>query len=242
MLPAAIRDVVQRANWSERLPADQKRLYLRILGEARRRGLRFAIGGGLANIAYSGVWRNTRDLDLFVLPRDRDKFVALLTEQGMTDYHDRQAYDRSWIYRGFLEDEIIDVIWQMANHRAAVDDIWLDAGPSVEIDGEYFPLIPIEETLWTKLYVMQRERCDWPDGLNLIAAVGPEIDWDRLIGRIGVDAPLLAAILTAFAWVCPRRSLDLPPWLWDRLGARRSEGTESRAHFLDSRPWLTNLC
>ena len=224
MVPATINDVVRKANWSERLPQDQKELYLRVLGEARRRRLRFAIGGGLANNAYSSLWRNTRDLDLFVLPQDRERFIALLTEQGMTDYHDRQPYDRSWIYRGYQTDQIVDVIWEMANHRARVDEIWVAAGPSVEIDGKQFPLIPVEETLWTKLYVMQRERCDWPDGLNLIAAVGPEIDWNRLIGRMGEDTALLAGILTVFGWVCPQRAQDLPQWLWERGRAAPGAG------------------
>ena len=46
----------------------------------------------------------------------------------------------------------------MANHRAQVDEMWLDSGQSIELEGEYFPVIPPEETLWTKLYVLQRDR------------------------------------------------------------------------------------
>jgi len=233
---------MERASWSKRLPEDQKRLYHLVMTEARRRGLRFAIGGGFASNAYTGAWRNTKDLDVFVLGRDREAFVGLLTRLGMRDYYEEKPYDRSWIYRAYDGDQIVDVIWQMANHRAAVDEVWLETGPCMELEGDYFPVVPPEETLWTKLYVVQRDRCDWPDALNLLSAVGPELDWERLIDRVGADGPLLAAVLSVFAWMCPHRSRDLPVWIWERLQVRGPEDGETRAHLLDSRPWLVNPC
>jgi Nucleotidyl transferase of unknown function (DUF2204) len=242
MNPSATTPLGHRASWSQRLPDDQKRLYVRVLGEAKRRGLRFALGGGFASNVYTGVWRNTKDLDLFVLCRDRELFIALLSDLGLTDYYEQKPYDRSWIYRGWRDDQIVDVIWQMANHRAGVDEVWLESGPSIELEGVRVPLIPPEETLWTKLYVLQRERCDWPDALNLISSLGPELDWTRLIERLGSDTALLTAVLSVFAWICPHRALGLPVWIWDRLQARRPEDGEPRAHLLDSRPWLENPC
>jgi Nucleotidyl transferase of unknown function (DUF2204) len=242
MLSPAIAAMVQRAACLQQLPEDQRQLYLRVIREAHRRGLRFALGGGLAASAYTGVWRNTKDLDLFVLPRDRELFVELLTSLGMEDYYDRLPYDRTWIYRGFQDDQIVDVIWEMANHRASVDEVWLETGPCLKLDGEPVPLVPPEESLWTKLYVVQRERCDWPDALNLLSSLGPDIDWDRLLARLGPDSPLLAAVLTVFAWVFPQRASDLPEWIWERLQLRRPDPAEPRAHLLDSRPWLVNAC
>lgn len=242
MASTLVTQMVQKANWSECLGDDQKSLYRRVMGEARRRGLLFAIGGGFARNAYTGLWRNTKDLDIFVLERDHEDFVRLLTDLGLSDYCEHEAYDRSWIYRSCQGDQIVDVIWQMANHRARVDEVWLKTGPSIMLEGESFPVIPPEETLWTKLYILQRERCDWPDALNLIGAVGPELDWGRLIDRVAADTPLLSAVLNVFGWICPARSQHLPAWIWSRLHVERPGGGESRADFLDSRPWMVNPC
>jgi hypothetical protein len=228
--------------WADQLPADQKTLYGGIMREARRRGLRFAVGGGIASIAYTGAWRDTKDLDLFILQGDREEMIRLLTGFGLHDYYDEKPYDRSWIYRGYDGDQIVDLIWAMANHRAEVDDVWVRSGPLMEIEGEEFRIIPPEETLWTKLYVLQRERCDWPDALNLLGAVGVQLDWERLLQRLGSDTALFSAILSVFGWVCPARALALPAWIWERVGARVPEPGESRAHLLDSRPWLVAPC
>ena len=65
---------------------------------------------------------------------------------------------------------------------------------------------------------MQRERCDWPDVLNLLYQNGPTLDWQHLLNRLGSDAQLLKAILTVFEWICPQVSIELPEWLRDQFG------------------------
>lgn len=242
MIAPGIAEIVRAANWSERLPPEQRELYARVMGQARQRGLKFAIGGGFASNAYSGLWRNTKDLDLFVREADHERFVTLLSDLGLRDYYDQKPYDRSWIYRGCIGDQIVDIIWQMANHRAAVDEFWINCGPSMELEGEMFHVIPPEETLWTKLYVLQRERCDWPDALNLVGSVGPYLDWRRLMERVGEDAPLLSAVLSVFAWVCPHRARQLPEWLWSRLQLPAPANGEAKPQLLDSRPWMIPPC
>jgi len=240
---ATVEKLVRAAAWTDRLPEEQKTLYRKVMREARLRGLRFAVGGGFASNVYTGGWRNTKDLDLFILRSDRDAMVRVLTGLGLRDYYDQKPYDRQWIYRGYDGEQIVDVIWQMANQRAVVDEIWVESGPIMEVDGEEFHVIPPEETLWTKLYVVQRERCDWPDAFNLICAIGPELDWPRLIDRVGPDTALLAGVLSIFGWLCPKRALELPPWLWKRVGARVPiDGGQCRAPLLDSRPWMVPPC
>src|SRR5581483_8220464 len=117
------------------------------------------------------------------------------------------GYDRNWIYRSYKEDCIIDVMWAMANQRAQVDESWFD-GPEVEAGGVRFRLLTPEEALWSKLYVLQRERSDWPDILNLLYGVGPEIDYRRVLRNLEADRPLLAAALVLFAWIAPVRARE----------------------------------
>src|SRR6185437_3416515 len=131
-------------------------------------------------------WRNTKDLDLYVGPAHKDEMIELLSALGFRDYYDEKPYDRWWIYRAVKDGTIIDVIWAMANHRQQIDDLWM-SGPEVTLRGRRMKVLPAEAMLWDKLYIMQRERCDWGDVLNLMYAAGPSVDWEMLLGRIGED-------------------------------------------------------
>ena len=191
----------------------------------------------------TGHWRNTKDLDLYVLPQNRERMIELLTGLGFTDYYETKPYDRWWIYRGIKDEIIVDAIWAMANHRAQIDDLWL-SGPEVEVRGERVKVLPVEALLWDKLYIMQRDRCDWPDVMNLLYAAGPGVDWEYLLERMCQDMPLMAGALTVFRWLSPGRAQALPDWIWERLAlpplphAPAPDVIPSRADLLDTRPWF----
>lgn len=231
--------------WSQRLPSEEWEVYQRVMQEARGLGVTFAFGGAFATAVYTGELRNTKDFDFYVLPSERGAMIDATRRAGLTDYFNRLQYDRSWIYRASDGDVLVDVIWAMANQRAEVDVAWLSRGPLVEIRGERVRAIPLEELVWSKLYVLQRERTDWGDVLNLIAAQAASIDWDHLLGRVGDDAPLLAAVLGIFAWLTPSRAQAVPVTVWQRLGVRSPQpgaedqaDTRARASLIDSRAWF----
>lgn len=232
------------ATWPEHLGPNQWQLYKSVIEAALHRNVRFAVGGGLAAMTYAGQWRNSKDLDLYLQKRDLDQMKRILVDLAFRDYYEKLAYDREWIYRAYSDDIIIDLIFAMANQRTQVDDQWFD-GPEVEADGVRFRLIAPEEALWSKLYVLQRDRSDWPDTLNLLYGVGPEMDFRRILRKLSSDAPLLAGLLRVFGWLCPSRARELPEWLWDELGLRPPEDLETpeqvsaRARLLDTRPWFT---
>ncbi len=230
------------AKWSELIPESQWEVYRCVLDEACARGIPFAVGGAFAVAVYTGSWRNTKDLDLYVLPQERDRLIDVLTSCGLSDYFDTKPYDRSWIYRGTRDDTLVDVIWAMANHRQTIDELWM-SGPSIDVHGRLLKVLPAEAMLWDKLYIMQRDRCDWPDLLNLLYSVGPQADWKYLLFRLGDDLPLLAGVLSVFRWISPARAQTLPKWLWRRVGlapppsAPLPEIDPWRVSLLDTRPW-----
>jgi hypothetical protein len=227
-----------------KLPPERWHLYWRVMTEARRRGIPFAVGGGVAATAYAGYWRDTKDIDLYVRPGDRYSLIALLQELGLADYYGQKPYDRAWIFRTYSEDTIIDVMWAMANQRARVDDAWLN-GPVVNVSGEHIRIVPPEETLWSKLYVLQSDRCDWPDVFNILYAVGPKLNWRHLLDRVGDDVPLLGALLAGVRWLCPAIARQFPPWLWSAVGVAVPPSSDDcggeQARLLDSRPWFAPL-
>jgi hypothetical protein len=170
--------------------------------------------------------------------------IQILTDCGLDDYFDKKPYDRQWIYRGNRDDVIVDTIWAMANQRASVDESWLTRGPMIPIFDRRIRAVPPEELIWSKLYVLQRDRCDWPDILNLICATGPHLDWPHLLDRVAEDRPLLKGVLSIFSWISPHQALSIPPLVWDSLGlpvptpAHDPEGRPARPDLLDTRPWF----
>lgn len=231
--------------WAEGIPDDQWRIYRTVIEAFREDGVAFALGGAFALATYSQHWRNTKDLDLFIHPDDRERAIATMTRVGLSDYYEREGYDRSWIYRGYCEGTIVDVIWAMPNHRAAVDEQWLKGGPAIMLRDQPVKVVPPEEIIWAKLYVMQRPRCDWPDVVNVVYGAGPSLDWRHLIDRLGSDLPLLTGAMSLFTWLCPGRSAALPAWIWDALGLKMPPSgpdyDEHRINLIETRPWFAPL-
>ena len=234
-------------DWEELIPDTAWAIYKPPLAAAAERGLPFAVGGGLAFSAYAAQLRNTKDLDLFVLPRDRQGVVDILEDAGFQDYFDQLPYDRSWIYRGVQDGSILDVIWQMVNRRARVEDDWLRRGPEVEIRGLRVRLLAPEELLWSKLYVVQRDRCDWPDLINILYRQGARLDWEHLLGKLEEDVLLLRSLLGLYCWICPDHARQLPDWLWQRCrmepppAGLDCDVDRNRVRLLDGRPWFGPL-
>jgi hypothetical protein len=233
--------------WPGSIRPEQWEIYGRVIDAALARKIPFALGGAFALAAQTGFWRDTKDLDLYVLPRYRERMIEVVQSAGLADYYDKLPYDRWWIYRATTAGTIVDVIWAMANHRAEIDGLWM-SGPKVDIYGRRLRVLPPEAMIWDKLYILQRDRCDWPDVMNLFFYAGSSMDWELLIARMGDHLPLLAAALTVFRWMAPGRAQALPLWLWERLElppmptsqpvAKLPETDRWRASLLDRRPWF----
>lgn len=227
------------------LPDDQWAIFQPALRAVRALGVPFAIGGGLAIALYTGLWRNSKDIDLYVLPADRERVIAAVLSTGLVDYFDEMPYDRAWIFRSVRDGVIVDMMWALANGAGDVDREWLTRGARATVRGESLRLLAPEEMFWSKVHVLQRDRCDWPDLLNLLYACGPWFDWARLLGRMAGHERLLASMLGLFAWVAPGRAQQLPTWLWPRLQlAPPADGSlrnDDNVRLLDTRDWFTHV-
>src|SRR4051812_43085161 len=96
-------------DWEQLIPKEDWEEYEPILRQAEEQKIKFAVGGGLAFSEYAGRLRNTKDIDLLILPRHRDQMVEVLSALGWDDYYDEAPYDRSWIYRGHKANLICDI-------------------------------------------------------------------------------------------------------------------------------------
>ena len=232
--------------WTELIPDNEWSTYRAALHAVRAGGNRFLLGGGFAMSTYIGRWRETKDIDFYVLPKDRDAMVQVLQAAGFIDYYDQLPYDRGWIYRATRDGVIVDVIWAMANRRALVDELWFERAKEACVRDEMFHVLPVEELIWAKLYVLQGDRCDWPDVINLLHSAGPTLDWDHLLARLGDDLPLFRSVMMIFDWLSPRRAAEIPEKVRKRLKLAKPtlvspETEKHRQALLDTRGWFAAL-
>jgi hypothetical protein len=231
--------------WVNAITDEHWKVYRKAIHVLREAEIRFLLGGGFALATYIGRWRNTKDIDFYIMREDRERAVKALTKAGFKDLFSRLPYDRKWIYRSTREGVIVDIIWAMANQRAQTDEVWFSNAPAATVRGEALAVIPMEEFLWCKLYILQRDHCDWTDAFNLLYAVGPQINWDHLLDRLDEDWPLLKGLLSVYGWLCPRQAKKLPQSLRKRLKlpAPKVLARKRRNHIrlLDTRGWFAAI-
>jgi hypothetical protein len=240
---ADVPSAMQAPAWTTLMAPPEWEVYETVLRAMRRTGIPFVLGGAFGLAAYTQRWRNTKDLDFFILPRDRERGIELLAALGLTDYYDTLPYDRGWIYRAARSGVLVDLIWSTPNRRTEVEESWFEHCQELRLRTETVKIIPAEELLWIKLYVVQRDRCDWPDLINLLYATSAVLDWNRLVARLGEDLPLLLGLLSVFAWVCPDRVRNVPAKLRRAAGLPKQPPTatspdQMHIQLLDSRPWF----
>ncbi len=202
----------------------------------------FLIAGGLALYHYTGFWRETKDLDLLILPEDRDLATAAFTAAGFPDFHDEEPYDREWIFRSRQDEVIVDLIWRMANKTDEVYRAWFDRATPGRLAGEEVQVVSAADLCWLKLFVLQEKRCDWPHILNIIRGTRGNLDWSHLLSEAGQHWRLLCAVTDLFDWLCPSERNFIPESSRLRLQQLRAANADmaldGRQDLLDSRPWL----
>jgi hypothetical protein len=86
--------------------------------------------------------------------------------------------------------------------------------------------------IWSKAFIMERERYDGADVAHLILVCGPDLDWDRLLGRFGRRWRVLLSHLVLFGFIYPGKTAAVPDavmtLLMQRLGRARAKGAEAR--------------
>lgn len=189
---------------------------MRVLDDA---GLDYVVGGGYAMAYYTGIRRNTKDLDIFVRAGDHRMILQTLERAGFrTEY-----FYPYWIAKALKGDDFIDILYNSGNGQCLVDDDWFKHAQVAEVLGYPTRLIPPEEQLWSKAFVQDRDRYDGADCLHLILSCGPEMDWQRLLQRMAGHERVLLAQLILFDYAFPSERRCVPTWVMDQLLALAGE-------------------
>jgi hypothetical protein len=179
---------------------------LDILRDAR---VSFMLGGAFALEFYTGIQRDTKDLDIFIHPRDSQPVVEMFLRLG----YQAQMTAPYWLAKVNSEEGVIDFVFGSGNGICVVDDHWFDyAVPSVFL-GVPVMVAPVEEITWSKAFVMGRDRFDGADVAHLLRSKGSGLDWSRLLERFQGYTPLLLNHLVLFSFIYPSERHIIPGWV-----------------------------
>ena len=213
---SAVRDI--------QVPAGPTAFYRRALEVLRTARIPFLISGAFAFTHYTGIERITKDFDVFVRRDDAARALEALAADGCRT----ELTFPHWLGKAFSGDDFIDVIFNSGNGAAPVDDAWFEHASHGVVFGLTVPLAPVEELLWQKALIMERERYDGADVLHLILACARTLDWRRLIARFGDHWRVLLSYLVLFGFVYPSERHRVPSGVMQEL-LRRLQREESSA-------------
>ena len=81
-------------------------------------------------------------------------------------------------------------------------------------------ICPAEELLWSKAFVMERERYDGADVIHILHTRGPRLDWTRVVDRFAEYWRVLLLNLVLYGFVYPGEEAPAPQWVMDTLLTR----------------------
>ena len=180
--------------------------YRQVLATLQASHVPFLVGGAYAFQYYAGVSRSTKDFDIFVRPHDLEPVLDVLEHAGLRT----EVTFEHWLAKAFSGDRFIDVIFNSGNGVAQVDDEWFIHAVEENILGGSCRLTPAEEMIWSKAFIMERERFDGADIAHLFRHASGMLDWDRLGHRFGPNYRVLLAHMILFGFIYPGERTILP--------------------------------
>jgi hypothetical protein len=187
--------------------------YRKQLASLLESNIPFLVGGAYAIEAYLGIPRDTKDLDLFVLPADMPRALEVFATAG----YRTEIVASHWLSKVFADDRVTDIIFNSGNGLCVVDAEWFEHARPCDVFDLRLHLCPPEETIWQKAFIMERERYDGADVAHLLRGCGETLDWGRLLKRFGDHWPVLLSHLILFRYIFPDEPSAIPSWVLEGL-------------------------
>jgi catechol 2,3-dioxygenase-like lactoylglutathione lyase family enzyme len=202
------------------LDADSTAFYREVLGALGASGVPFLVGGAFALTCYTRVERQTKDLDLFIRRDDYGRARSALQAAG----HEALLVHPHWLAKVHGREFFVDLIFGSGNGVCEVDDEWFRHAADARLLGLAVKIMPVEESIWSKAFIMERERYDGADIAHLLQACAEQVDWTRLLQRFGPHWRVLLSHLLLYGFVYPGERGRVPAWVVQRLlGQLRAE-------------------
>jgi hypothetical protein len=199
--------------------------YVRVMKTLSEAHVDFLVGGTYAFTPYTGIARSTKDFDIFVRSEDATRALDTLADSGlrveMTFPH--------WLAKVFCDADFVDIIFNSGNGVTPVDEEWFLHASDSTVFGVDVKLAPAEEMLWSKAFVMERERYDGADIIHILRSRAERLDWDRLLARFGDRWRVLLVNLVLFGFIYPAERARIPGRVMRTLIARLESEVDNDA-------------
>ncbi|MDR0786595.1 MAG: nucleotidyltransferase family protein [Gemmatimonadota bacterium] len=219
LMPLPRRTDLTREEWKSVthsdfwIPHAEREKYKRALGALNNGGIPYVITGAYAIYEHTGIYRETKDLDLFVEPGQVVSTMRILRAAGFRT----RLVQAHWLAKAELGDHVVDVIFGMGNGLAPVDGDWYRHSRPAILAAHPVRIAPPEELIWHRLFIHERHRQDTADILHLILCRGEQLDWDRLVRKTAGNWPLLLSKLILFPYIYPEARGKIPERIVSRL-------------------------
>ena len=198
---------------TSRLEPEEKKVFAGWLHLLSETGIPYMVAGAFAVHAYTGVWRDTKDLDIFLQPKHVKPALDAFARAGF----ETEIRAPHWLAKAHHEPYFMDLIFGIGNGQLPVEEDWFKYSNPIEIAGVKVQLLPMEELIASKLYIAARDRFDGADVVHLIRSTEGKVDWQRILSRLGKNSELLLWHLILFDFVYPGHSDYLPQDLMVQL-------------------------
>jgi hypothetical protein len=190
--------------------------YQRVLKQLSDCNIPFLVAGGYALRHHIGIERQTKDLDLFIFPHDIERVLSALSDAGF----ETEFTHSHWLGKAFDGSDFVDIIFSSGNGVCTVDEGFFAHASRGRLFGVEVSWSPVEEIIWSKAFIMERERFDGADVAHLLLAYSDRLDFERLLERFGPHWRVLLAHLILFGFIYPSQQARIPAWLLEALLSR----------------------
>lgn len=140
-----------------------------------KKKLPFMIGGTFAFMEYTGIERDTGDIDIKIPYEDHPHILKILSESGYKT--ELAEIELNWLAKvTHPEGYYTDIIYAERNGLYKVERSWFKNANDATVLGHKVKLEPLEEMIRSKSYVRNRHRDDTGDVVHLILRQGKTID------------------------------------------------------------------
>jgi hypothetical protein len=226
-------------------PEEQRQLFREVLELFNRHSIPYAVSGAFALQKHTGIWRDTKDLDLFLPAADVPAALRGLRAEGFLT----EVCDPVWLAKAHRGEYFVDLITGMSNAVITVDLSWISRAGPTEIFGVPTYVLAPEELIASKLFVTRRERFDGADIVHIIHGTGGNLDWSRVLALAGMHWGVVFWAIVLFQYVYPALAGYVPRAVWEDLLARfRSEvehpdpNAQFRGSLIDENMFAIDAC